>query len=90
MYAWDEHKSTSNKTKHGISFEEARDYIFEDRNITVMNVAYDKEEQRHAIIGKYNGKYYTGIFTIRDDKIRIISVRRSRNAEKQKAKSKGL
>ena len=90
MYIWDPQKSQANKQKHGISFEEARDHIFEGTNIIVEGVAYDRSEARHAIIGKLNKHYYVGIFTIVDQKIRIISVRRARDDEKEKAKSQGL
>ena len=63
MYIWDPKKSRLNKLKHGISFEEARDSIFEGPNLLAPNVAKDKGELRHAVIGKFRGKYYTGIFT---------------------------
>ncbi len=90
MYIWDPKKSELNKKHHGISFEEARDHIFEGRNILAAGVAYDKDETRHAVIGKYKKKYYVGIFTIAGSKIRIISVRRARSDEEKQAKNKGL
>lgn len=91
MYIWDSNKSESNKKKHGVSFEEARDFIFEGKNVLATNVAYNKGELRHAVIGKFNGKYYVGIFTMTpENKIRIISVRRARHEEEKQAKNKGL
>lgn len=90
MYIWDAHKSLSNQKKHGISFEEARDHIFEGVNIVAPGIAYNKGETRHAIIGKCKGKYYVGIFTITDQGIRIISVRRARYEEEAQAKHQGL
>ena len=90
MYLWDSKKSEENKKKHGISFEEARDSIFEGPNIFAVGVAYDKGEQRHAVIGKFKGKYYAGIFTIIRQGIRIISVRRARHDEENQAKEKGF
>ena len=90
MYFWDESKSQSNQKKHGISFKEARDSIFEGKNILAPGVAYDKEELRHAVIGKHNDKYYVGIFTIAPQGLRIISVRRARHEEQEQAKAKGL
>lgn len=91
MYIWDDAKSRSNKQKHGISFEEAKKNIFEGRNILAVNVAYNKGELRHAVIGKFDEKYYVGIFTITEDGfIRIISVRRARYEEEKQAKDKGL
>ena len=90
MYIWDPEKNELNQKKHGISFEEARDNIFEGKNILAVSVAYDKEEPRHAVIGKYKGKYYVGIFTIMNSDIRIISVRRAREDEKKQVENKGL
>lgn len=90
MYTWNESKNLANKEKHGISFQEARDSIFEGRNILAPGIAHEKGETRHAIIGKHNGKYYVGIFTITSQGIRIISVRRARHDEQNQAKEKGL
>lgn len=90
MYIWDERKNRVNKEKHGISFEEARDSIFEGKNILAPGVAYDKGELRHAIMGKHHGKYYVGIFTITPQGLRIISVRRARYDEQKQAKEKGI
>jgi uncharacterized DUF497 family protein len=90
MYTWDESKNQANKKKHGISFEDARDSIFEGHNILAPAVAYDKNEPRHAVIGKHNGKYYVGIFTLTQQGIRIISVRRARHEEQNQAKAKGI
>lgn len=90
MYVWNPQKSLENKKKHGISFEEARDAVFEGCNVLAAGVAYDKGEPRHAVIGKYKGKFYVGIFTIMDHGIRIISVRRARNDEEKQAKTLGL
>ena len=90
MYDWDIEKNKLNTKIHGISFEDAVKHIFESSNIIVNEVAYNKREVRHAIIGLFKEKYYTGIFTIRNNKIRIISVRRARYEEIEKAKEKGL
>ncbi|MDP2599133.1 MAG: BrnT family toxin [Deltaproteobacteria bacterium] len=90
MYLWDPKKNEINKNKHGISFEEARDSIFEGDNILVTGVAYDKGGVRHAVIGKHRDKYYVGVFTVTAFGIRIISVRRARDEEERDAKQKGL
>lgn len=90
MYVWDEKKNKANQEKHGISFEDARDFLFEGRNILVPYVAYTKGEARHALIGKYKGKYYVGIFAVTPKGLRIISVRRARHEEESQTKAKGL
>ena len=90
MYSWDPKKSRENKRKHGISFEEARNSVFERPNLLVVGVAYDRGETRSAVIGKFHKKYYVAIFTIREGTIRIISVRRARHEEERQAKSQEL
>jgi uncharacterized DUF497 family protein len=90
MYLWDKRKSQINQQKHGISFDDAKDSIFEGKNILAPEVAYNKGEARHAVIGKHQGKYYVGIFTITPQGLRIISVRRARHEEERQAKAKGL
>ena len=39
------------------------------------------DEPRLIVIGKIDGKYWSGIITYRGERIRIISVRRSRREE---------
>lgn len=90
MYLWDATKSQANQAKHGISFEEARDSIFEGTNILAPEIAYFKGEPRHAVIGKHRGKYYVGIFCVTPQGLRIISVRRARHEEESQAKAKGI
>ena len=43
--------------------------------------ALDKGEERFLLIGKLRGKHWSAIFTYRGNKIRLISVRRSRKNE---------
>ncbi|MBF0106394.1 MAG: BrnT family toxin [Deltaproteobacteria bacterium] len=83
-------KNLENQKKHGISFEDARDAIFEGPNLMAPNVAKQEGEPRHAVIGKTKGKYFVGIFTIRPEGVRIISVRRARHEEEKQAKEQGL
>jgi len=90
VYFWNEDKNQENKRKHGISFEEARDAIFEGKNLLAVGIAYDKDEPRHAVIGKFKEKYFVGIFSVSEKGIRIISVRRARHEEEKQAKDRGL
>jgi len=40
-----------------------------------------EDEERYIVIGKIQKKYWTAVITYRDEKIRIISVRRARKEE---------
>ena len=90
MYEWSLLKSQQNYAKHGISIEDAKFYIFEGSNVIAPRVAYETGEVRHAVCGKFKDKYYTGILTVRNSKIRIICVRRARPNEEKNAKEKGI
>ncbi len=78
-YEYDENKSFSNKQKHGIDFEEAKD-LWNDDRLLEIKTSFSTEE-RYINIGKIGTKFYTIVTTYRKDKIRIISARRSRPKE---------
>jgi len=74
-------KSQSNAEKHGIDFEDAR-HLWTDPKRLIVEARSDVEP-RFAIVAELNGKLWTGVFTMREERIRIISVRRSRDGEKK-------
>jgi uncharacterized DUF497 family protein len=78
-FIYDENKSSANKNKHGIDFNEAQQ-LWEDVDRIIIP-ARVMDELRFLIIGKIREIFWSAIFTIRKDKIRIISVRRSRKEE---------
>ncbi|MCP4295746.1 MAG: BrnT family toxin [Proteobacteria bacterium] len=78
-FEYDLQKSDSNRTKHGIDFEEAK-LLWNDLDRLQIQ-AKSETEPRYALIAKYGEKLWTAFFTIREDRIRIISVRRARKGE---------
>ena len=78
-YEFDRRKSEENREKHGIDFIEAQ-MLWDDSDRSEIP-AKTIDEPRFLVIGKIDDKYWSGIITYRDDKIRIISVRRSRMEE---------
>lgn len=78
-FEFDKNKSEINKQKHGIDFNEAKE-LWKDYDYVEIPVK-TSDELRFLIIGKINKKYWTGVITYRSEKIRIISVRRSRKEE---------
>jgi hypothetical protein len=85
MFEFDPEKSNSNKSKHGIDFNEAKK-LWNDSSRVIIP-AKNIDENRYLLIGKINDIFWSAIFTIRNDNIRIISVRKSRNYEKDIYKS---
>jgi len=78
-FEFDEDKSQLNKKKHGINFVEAQ-LLWNDPNLIEIP-ARVMDEPRFLVIGKILEKHFSGVITYRSDKIRIISVRRSRIEE---------
>jgi hypothetical protein len=78
-FEWDDNKSRTNKEKHGIDFETSKNLWLDENRIEIQ--ASHPIEDRNIIIGKINKKLYTGIYTVRGNNIRIISVRRARKKE---------
>lgn len=78
-FEWDEDKSKINRDKHGIDFEAAKNLWLDEDQIEIY-APYPIEDRR-IIIAKYRNKIWVAIYTIRDDTIRIISVRRARKRE---------
>ena len=81
-FEYDEDKSTKNKQKHGIDFEEAKS-LWKDEKALIVPANIVDNEVRYALISKFNEKCYVAIFTFRNEKYRIISVRRCRKNEEK-------
>ncbi|MFH1437319.1 MAG: BrnT family toxin [Pseudomonadota bacterium] len=78
-FEFDSRKSDDNRKKHGIDFIEAQ-ALWEDPDLMEIPVK-TQDEPRFLVIGSISGKHWTGVITYRGEKIRIISVRRSRQEE---------
>ena len=78
-FEFDPRKSRSNKKKHGIDFDEART-LWDDLDLIEVP-ARTSDEQRCLVIGRIGETHWSGVMTYREDRIPIISVRRSRDEE---------
>jgi uncharacterized protein len=67
--------------KHGINFETARE-LWKDANRIEIPAKW-VDESRIILIARLEKDIWTAIFTLRNDRIRIISVRKARNNEKE-------
>lgn len=79
MFEFDPGKSAGNKLKHGLDFHDAQT-LWDDPDLIEIPVQ-TVDEPRYLVVGMIEGKHWSGIITYRGDKIRIISVRRSRKEE---------
>ena len=79
MFEFDDLKSKSNLKKHGIDFIEAQ-ALWNDSNLLEIP-AKTLDEPRFLTIGRIEQKHWSAVITYRNGKIRLISVRRSRDEE---------
>jgi uncharacterized DUF497 family protein len=79
QFEFDPRKSESNKIKHGISFTEAQLLWSDNQRIQIP--ARTNDEPRFVVIGIIEDRHWSAVITYRGEKIRIISVRRSRKEE---------
>ena len=78
-FEFDSKKSQSNKKKHGIDFCEVQ-ALWDDSDLIEIP-AKTSDEPRFLVIGKISDERWSAVITYRREKIRIISVRRSRKEE---------
>ena len=79
LFEYDPAKSARNRIKHGIDFEQAK-RLWSGKVVTVPSLG-EYGEVRYVMLGVIDGKQWTAVFTRRGERIRIISVRRSRKKE---------
>ena len=78
-FEFDPRKSASNKRKHGMDFGQAQ-ALWDDPHLIEIP-ARTEDEARFLVVGRIGGKHWSGIVTYRGERIRIISVRPSRQEE---------
>ena len=81
MFEFDKNKIEANERKHGISFEYAR-RLWKDPNGIEIPARW-VDEPRLVLIANLERDIWSAVFTLRENKIRIISVRKARDNEKE-------
>jgi len=80
-FAFNNLKSIGNEEKHGIDFHEAQHLWLDPERIVVP--ARTLNEKRFLIVARFKNDYWSAVYTIRGEVIRIISVRKSRHNEEE-------
>lgn len=78
-FEFDKAKSRANKLKHHIDFVEAQALWLDEMRVEVP--ARTVDEPRFVVIGVIGDKHWSAVITYRQQRIRLISVRRSRPEE---------
>jgi hypothetical protein len=85
LFEWDPRKASSNKRKHGLSFEEASTVFGDPAAETFPDPDHLDDEQRWVTIGySVANRLVTVVHVARDKRMRIISAWRSTRAERWK------
>ncbi len=83
-FEWDANKASSNKKKHGISFEEAKSVFFDENAIVIHDPEHSEDEERFVILGLST---ITRLLVVchcyrkEESMIRIISARKATKKE---------
>ncbi len=80
-FEYDPQKSQLNKKKHRIDFDDSK-HLWDDMERLQIQAKSDTEP-RFALIAIYETKLWIAFYTIRNNRIRIISVRRARKGERR-------
>ena len=84
IFEWDSEKAIENIGKHGISFEEAQSFFFDDKAIQFWDEAHSGQEERFLMLGLSNKiriLLVVHCFRENDSTIRIISARKATKNE---------
>ncbi|MCR1795895.1 BrnT family toxin [Leptospira sp. id769339] len=83
-FEWDSVKDSSNKRKHGISFEEAKTVFYDENARIIHDPDHSVKEERFIILGfshKLNLLMVSHCYRSSKDVIRIISARKATKSE---------
>ena len=82
-FEWDEAKRLSNIAKHGIDFRDAPD-LFHNPYLILKDIRCNYGEERFLAMGQIGNRPMVLVFTEREEKIRIISLRKANSREQEK------
>jgi uncharacterized DUF497 family protein len=75
-FDWDEGNLRKNETKHGLFYKEIEEVFFNEPLLVAEDFAHSEKECRCFALGRTDeGKRVMVVFTVRNDKIRVISAR---------------
>ena len=88
IFEFNEVKSDLSLRKHGINYQTATRF-WEDFHLLEIR-ARSEDEPRFLVIGRLDGKHWSAVITYRNQRIRLISARRSRKLEMELYESRRI
>lgn len=86
-FDWDKEKSTSNRAKHGISFEEAQTVFLDENALLIHDPDHSVGEDRFILLGlsvKFRVLVVCHCYRKSNEVIRIISARKATRTEQKR------
>jgi uncharacterized DUF497 family protein len=82
-FEWDDAKAARNLARHGVSFDAATRVFADPFAIERVDDRRDYGEERFVIVGMVDGRLLFVAFTMRAERIRIISARGAEPLERR-------
>ncbi len=82
-FEWRDDKAASNARKHGIKFEMAREAFKDTFAISRVDRRHGDFEERFALLGMVQSRLLFVCYTLRDDRVHIISARKAEPYERR-------
>jgi len=79
-YEWDENKAARNLRHHGVAFESVADFAWGEATI-IEDDRKDYGERRWMAYGPIGERLHCLVFTVRGERIRVISLRKANSRE---------
>ncbi len=79
-YEWDPRKAGINLAKHGVAFEDVVSFEWDDALI-IEDTRRDYGEPRYLAYGLIGNRLHAFVFTPRNGRIRVISLRKANSRE---------
>ena len=76
-FEWDDVKAAANKAKHGVSFQNAADALRDRKIVEELDLESDDGEERIVGYCLLEGQVLVVVYTLRDERYRIISARKA-------------
>jgi uncharacterized DUF497 family protein len=83
-FEWDDIKAADNERDHGISFEMARAAFNDAFSIERVDRGHNDPEERFALLGMVEDRLLFVSYTLRGERIRIISARKAEPHERRR------
>ncbi|MEN8253679.1 MAG: BrnT family toxin [Patescibacteria group bacterium] len=82
-FDWDLGNRSKNSEKHGITASESEEIFLDEKSVIIRDIKHSQQEDRFMVIGQtFFKELLFVVFTLRKNKIRIVSARKANKNEK--------